>query len=54
MACDSRGVSVEDRIWFRIPFTVYWVGQEGGYFRGLCLWRKYWCGKRSEYFWEIV
>jgi len=54
MKSKRQAVSVEDNILFRIPFTVYWVGREGGYFRGLCLWRKIWDVERGEYFWDIV
>lgn len=47
-------VHEDDRIWFRIPFTVYWIGKEGGDYHGLCLYRKQWDVKLSEYFWESI
>lgn len=47
-------VHEDDRIWFRIPFTVYWIGKEGGYFAGLCLYRKHWDPKAGEYFWDSI
>lgn len=42
-----------DRIWFRIPFTVYWIGRYGG-LNALCLYRKYWDSRHSEYFFKVV
>lgn len=49
-----EAVSIDDRIWFHIPFTVYWIGKEGGDFSGICLWRKLWSPKDSQYYWEII
>lgn len=47
-------VHEEDRIWFRIPFTIYFLGWAGGKYGGFCLWRKDWDPKQSDYFWDIV
>lgn len=49
----STSVSVEDRIWFRIPFTVYWVGRDGGQML-MCLYRKEWFDKMGCYMWRMI
>jgi len=50
---NDDAVHKEDRIWFRIPFTVYWVGRYGG-LNALCLYRKFWDSKASEYFYKVI
>lgn len=50
-----ESVHVNDQIWFRIPFTVYWLGRLGGYpGLGLCLWRKDWSPRMNNYYWDVV
>lgn len=46
-------VHEEDSIWFRIPFTAYWVGKVGPG-NLLCLWIKEWDPERSMYYWDRV
>lgn len=50
---NDDAVHEDDRIYFRIPFTVYWIGRYGG-LRALVLYRKYWDSKAQGYFWKVV
>ena len=50
---NDDSVHENDRIWFRIPFTVYWVGRMGG-LNLLCFYRKFWDSKAGQYFFKVI
>ena len=46
-----RSVGVDDFIWFRIPFTLYWIGRGHG---AIAIYTKDWDVEKGNYYWRMI